>query len=124
MKVSHKSKNGRIEIFAEGETQKDVFRQLSSLQEVFEETECGVCGDDDIRFVVRTVDDNDFYELHCLGWKYDTNIQQYNYCRAKLAFGQHKGKEGTLFPKRKDKDGNWLPNNGWTRWKPEDKKED
>jgi len=119
MKVSHKSSNGRIEIFAEGETQKDVFRQLSALQEVFEEQKCGVCQGEDLRFVVRTVEDNDFYELHCQTTHFDINPPHTaRQCRAKLAFGQHKGKEGTLFPKRKDAEGKYLPNNGWSVWTP------
>jgi hypothetical protein len=25
-------------------------------------------------------------------------------------------KGGGLFPKRKDKDGNWLPDRGWVKW--------
>lgn len=116
MKVSHRSANGRIEVFAEGETQKEVFRQLSSLQEVFEQDYCGVCGGNLLRYVVRTVEDNDFYELHCLSFDKTSNKS----CRAKLAFGQHKGKEGTLFPKRKDAEGKYLPNNGWSVWTPKE----
>ena len=38
-------------------------------------------------------------------------------CGAVLGFGQHK-KGGTLFPKRKDADGNWLENRGWYKYKP------
>ena len=60
------------------------------------------------RFVVRNVDGNDYYELRC------------NDCGAVLAFGQHK-KGGTLFPKRKDDEGNYLPNKGWHKWSPEAK---
>ena len=112
MRVNHRSLNGRIEIVAEGDTQKEVFQQLASLQEVFEETSCGMpnCKSENLRFVVRTVDDNNFYELHCLD------------CRARFVFGQHK-KNGTLFPKRKDDEGKWLANRGWARWEPEKKEE-
>ena len=56
-----------------------------------------------IKFVVRNVDGNDFFELRCID------------CGAILAFGQHK-KGGTLFPKRKDDQNNWLPNKGWHKW--------
>lgn len=112
MKVNYKSSNGRLSIEVDAETQKEVFSKLSQFQEVFEQTTCGKCGHDDLRFVVRMVEDNDFYELHCLK------------CRARLAFGQHKGKEGTLFPRRKDGDGTWLPNSGWMKYNPETKKDE
>ena len=112
MKVQFKSKSGRLSVEVEGDTQKDVFRQLSAFQEVFEQTKCGKCGSEDLRFVVRDVEDNDFYELHC------------NECHSRFAFGQHKGKDGTLFPRRKDGQGNWIPNNGWTKYNPDTKKEE
>lgn len=113
MKVTYSSKNGRLTAEVAGETQKDVFQQIASFQEVFEETKCGACQGENLRFVVRNVDDNDFFELHC---------QNVN-CRHRLAFGQHK-KGGSLFPSRKDKDGTWLTKNGWTKWNPETKKEE
>ena len=94
-------------ITAEGESHKDVFQQLASLQEVFDNRVCGACGSEHVKFVVRTVDDNNFYEIQC------TEIK----CRAKLAFGQHK-KNNSLFPKRKDDEGNWLPSSGWTKYVP------
>lgn len=112
MKVTYSSKNGRLSIQLDGDSQKDVFRQISSFQEVFEESSCGACSSEDLRFVVRTVDDNNFYELHC------------NKCYSRLAFGQHKNKEGTLFPRRKDEEGKVLGKRGWTKWNPETKKEE
>ena len=51
------------------------------------EEKCGLCGSNNLRFVVRNVEGNDYYELRCVD------------CGALLAFGQHK-KGGTLFPKR------------------------
>lgn len=113
MKITYSSKNGRLAAEIEGKSQKDLFHQISAFQEVFEETKCGACGGEELRFVVRNVEDNDFYELHCL------NSQ----CRARLAFGQHK-KGDSLFPSRKDKEGKWLPKNGWTKWNPETKREE
>jgi len=103
MKVNYTTKNGRISVELDGDTQREIFSQLSSFQEVFDETVCAKCGSDDVRFVVRNVDDNLYYELKC------------NECGAKLAFGAMK-KGGGLFPKRKDKDGNWLPNRGWVKY--------
>jgi ribosomal protein L40E len=74
---------------------------------VFEETKCGKCGSENLRFVVRTVDENEYFELRCMD------------CGAKLAFGSMK-KGGGLFPKRKDGD-NWLPDGGWLKWNPKTK---
>jgi len=94
--------NGTITLEAEGTTHKEVFKELSDLQEVFDHKNCGKCDGDNLRFIVRNVEDNDFFELHCANRN----------CRARLSFGQHK-KGGSLFPKRKDAEGGWLNNNGW-----------
>ena len=81
MKINYKA--GRINVELEGDTQKDLFSQLSSFQEVFDEDTCGKCG-------------------------------------GRLEFGQVK-KGGGLFPRRKDKEGSWLPDNGWVKWNPKTK---
>ena len=96
---------GKITAEIEGDSVRDVFESISQVQEVFGENCCGKCGNDDVKFVVRTVDENNYYEIRC------------NSCKAKLAFGADK-KGGGLFPKRKDPDGNWLPDNGWMKWNP------
>lgn len=95
----------------EGDTQKSVFEAISQFQEVFEETACGKCDSERVRFIVREVDGNQYFELRCLD------------CGARLAFGQHR-QGGSLFPVRKagkdDKsgleEGTWLPSGGWMRW--------
>jgi hypothetical protein len=92
-------------ITAEGEKQTDVFKELARLTEVFGQSKCGKCGGTNLRFVVRTLD-NDFYEIQCAD------------CKAKLTFGQHKKIPGSLFPHRKDKEDKYLPNNGWTVYVP------
>ncbi len=97
--------NDKLSFELDGGNQKEVFEQLATLQEVFDARVCGKCGGKDLRFVVREHDENQFFEVHCT--KKD--------CRARLAFGSHKT-GNTLFPKRKDGDGNWLPDNGWTKW--------
>lgn len=118
MKVEYKTANGRLSVGIEGEKPQDVFENLAKFQEVFEESACGKCGCDNLRFIVREIDDNKFYELQC------TN----NSCRAKLTFGKNKDGSG-MYPKRckvhttgknkgkavKDENGKteWLPNNGW-----------
>lgn len=104
--------NTKLEICVNADTQKELFEELASNQEIFSKvnTTCGVCQSEETRFVVRHVekdkDEFDYYEVHC----------QNPSCRAKLAFGVHQGKAGTVFPKRKDEDGKFLPNNGWTRY--------
>lgn len=97
----------------ESSNQLDLFKQLGQLKEIFGISECSKCQSNDIRHVVREVDDPnkkgktyDYYELHCQS------------CRSKLAFGVKQDGE-TLFPKRKDQDGKWLDNNGWTQYKKE-----
>lgn len=88
--------------------QKDLWQQLSSLSEVFGNNQCGKCNNSQLKYIVREVDGNEYYELICTK------------CRAKLSFGQHKqGK--SLFPKRKDDEGNYLPDGGWLRWDREKK---
>jgi len=106
MKVQYTSGNGRLTVEVEGDTQKSIFGELAKFQEVFEHPTCLKCNCEDVRFVVRNVDDNDFYEIHCQNSK----------CRARFAFGQHKSKDGTLFPRRKDANGAYLPNGGWVKF--------
>ena len=111
MKVNYKSKNGRFNVEFDSSTQVELFQGISRFQEVFEQDTCGKCGSTDLKFVVRNVDDDLYYELRC------------NDCGAKLALGVMK-KGGGLFPKRKDADGNWLPDNGWVKWNPQTKQEE
>jgi len=105
MKVNYQTRNGRLSVELSGDDQKSIFSEIAKFQEVFEESVCGKCGSDNVRFVVRAVDDNEYYELRCAD------------CGARLSFGVNK-KGGTLFPKRKDGDGNWLPDRGWVKWNP------
>ena len=99
---------GDLTIEVEGETQKDIFKALAGAEEVFGENTCGKCGSTNIRCIVRMNDGNEFYEMRCMD------------CGARLAFGSHK-KGGGMFPKRRDADGNYLPNNGWQKWNPKTK---
>lgn len=108
MKVNYTTGSGRMSAEFEAESHRDLFEQLNRFQEVFEEDTCGKCGSHDIKFVVRTVDGNSYYELRCAN------------CGARLSFGANKT-GGGLFPKRKDAEGNWLPDNGWTKWNPKTK---
>jgi hypothetical protein len=112
MKVNYKA-NNKLQFEIEAEGQKEVFKELASVQEIFGEEQCGVCKGADLKFVVRNVESNDYYEMRCGSQG----------CGATLAFGQHK-KGGTLFPKRKDDQNNWLPNKGWHKWQKEKDKDD
>ncbi len=107
MKARYTSENGRLVFDVEAETAKALFSQLGAIQELFEaETQCGLCNSSDIRYSARVVDEYEFYELACRA------------CKAQFRFGQKK-KGGDLFPKRKDDDGNWLANKGWSRFEPQ-----
>lgn len=94
---------GNLTIDIERETQKEIFKDLATFEEVFGENVCGKCSSENLRYVVRENDGNEYYELRCMD------------CGAKLAFGVHK-KGGGLFPRRKDAEGNYLPDKGWQKW--------
>lgn len=109
MKVNFKV-NDKMTIEVEGKTQVEVFEKIAEAQEVFDNLYCPATKSNNIQFVVREdKDENKYYELKDKTSGY------------KLAFGQHK-KGGTLFPRRKDTEGNWIDNQGWTKW--EGKKEE
>ncbi len=106
IKAHYRTTTGRLTFEVQGETVKDIFREVASVQEVFDsEGACGVCQGTALRFLARKVDAYDFYELAC----------QNPECRSRFEFGQTKT-GGALFPKRKDDDGKWLPNRGWSRY--------
>lgn len=108
-----------LTVHAEGKTSADVFKQIAAAQEIFEDHVCGLCGSDNLRYVVRKIEDNEFYELRCMA------------CRAKLAFG-HSKKDDKMYPKRyqtdakgkalKDTNGKGIPlgtkKNGWVKYNP------
>ena len=106
MKVNYNLNRMNVEF--EGDTVRDVWKQLAFFQEVFGESACGKCGSENLRFVVRENEGNEYYELRCID------------CGARLAFGANK-QGGGLFPRRKDADGNWLDDKGWQKWNPKTK---
>jgi hypothetical protein len=102
----------KLSLHFEAANQKEIFKSLSQLSEVFSISECGACKSKDIRHVVREVPSGKqiftYFELHC------------QKCRARLAFGQSTDTV-TLFPRRKDDDGKYLDNGGWVKYvKPTD----
>ena len=105
MRAKYTTRNGRLTIEIEAPALKDLFKDLGMVAEVFDsETECGMCGKDHIRFVHRTSKGFDFYELRC------------DSCGARFQFGQKKEGGNDLFPKRRDSNGNNLPDGGWSRY--------
>ena len=106
MKVLYRA-NDKLTFELEGSGQKEIFKELALIQEIFAEEKCGLCSSPSFKFCVRSMDGNDYYELRC------------SECSAVLGFGQHK-KGGTLFPKRKDDSGVWLPNKGWHKYQKKD----
>jgi hypothetical protein len=90
----------------ESDNIKAMFDQLAAFQEIFDFGACGCCHQKQIRFVVRQVNGNKFYELHC------------ELCKARKSFGQMRV-SGDLFPHRNDKAGNQLPNDGWYHYQRE-----
>lgn len=105
MQIQYKV-NDSVTLIEEADTQVEAFKVLSGIHEVFGVQECGVC-QASVYPRVRVVEDNAYHEMVCSNYK----------CKATLAYGQTK-KGGFLFPKRRDKDGKWIPNNGFTRWVP------
>lgn len=110
MEIQYRSMSGRLFIKVEGANQKEVFEKLASAQEVFEaDDKCGCCGKPNIRFRVRHVAKGnknfDYFEMSCMD------------CYARLAFGQSTDTI-SLFPKRKDESGGYLPNHGWAKYQP------
>lgn len=104
MKVTYRVSD-TLTFTVEADTQRKVFDELATIQEVFGENKCGKCGKEDIKYTVRTVDGNDYYEMRC----------QNKDCRARLSFGLHQ-QGGTMFAKKKNKEGAYLPTDGWVKW--------
>jgi hypothetical protein len=119
MKATIRLAGGNRMVEVDGENQKDLFESMAMAYEVFGETQCGLCGSTNIRPVVRIVDKFRFYEYSC----------QEPGCWAKLTFGQAQ-EGGGLFPKRKlldngkpDKDGEFGPHKGWTKYRGDNQEE-
>lgn len=110
MKLRYKV-GDRLEFELDGAGQKEIFKELAAIQEIFGEECCGLCKSKNLKFLVRNIEGNDYFEIRCAD------------CGAILSFGQHK-KGGTLFPKRKDDEGNYLPNRGWHKWTKDEKSDD
>ena len=106
MRIIYVTKDQRLTAHIESETQKRLFKELATFQEVCEHEACGKCQSDDTVFSVREVQNNEYYEKKCRS------------CGAALSFGQSKDTK-SLFPKRKKEDGSWdNEHKGWSKWEP------
>jgi hypothetical protein len=84
----------------EGETAKELFQQLAEVQSIFEaDKSCGRCSSSNLQLRFRNLKEGDYYEMVCLD------------CLSTLRFGQPR--KGSLWPKRKDEQGNVLSHHGW-----------
>lgn len=118
MEVKYTSQCGRYEVLFDEKDQQGLFTKIAKFQEVFED-DANVVIDSvavpatDIRYCVRTVDGNEFYEKRYSG----QNSKLFGY---KREYGSSKENKGALFPKRKDKNGNYHKNDGWYKWERDD----
>lgn len=118
IEAQYRSGNSRLLFKITAEDQKGLFEQIAIVQEVFEaDDRCGCCyGQNErnphqgtnLRFRVRKAKDkknmeHKYFELVCTD------------CYARLQFGQNL-QGGTLFPKRRDEEGNFLKNRGWSKY--------
>ena len=112
----------KLTFVAEANTQKELFEKVAEIDkwaEIFSVESCGVCKNRNIKFQLRITEPAKegknkgksfkFYELVCTSPK----------CHAKMCFGQIQ--DGiSLFPKKKDANGEYLPNNGWAKYEEKD----
>ena len=101
MKVQYKTRNGQFGFEFDATTQTEIVEKLAELQEIFEDIDCnnGKEKSDRVNFVVRKVDGNSYYELHCV----DETKPALRFAKRKL--GAMKKEKGRLFPK-----------GGWVKW--------
>lgn len=120
-------RHGTIKVAAD--TQKELFKEMASAYEVFNEQRCGLCGCKFIEMCVRkNKDEEDFYEYQCRGLVEGEPGKPKLPCRAYLYVGSNK-KGGHLFPVRKlveagpeagkpcREKGAFGRHNGWTRYR-------
>lgn len=114
MKATYKTANGRLTLEMEYSDDRDLFEKVAHVDEVFGDLTCGAKVDggkwvesDDVKFVVREVDGNKYYEV----WPRDSRLRGF-----KKSYGCHKKGNG-LFPKRMDKETHTLASNGYAKFK-------
>lgn len=95
-----------VAIAIDADNQAEAFKAWAAAHEIFGFVECPACHSD-VYPRVRVIQDNSFPEIVC------TNSA----CGRALSLGQKKKPAGTLFPKRKAKDGTYLEYDGFVLWK-------
>jgi hypothetical protein len=103
LELTYRTKDARLSLKVQGETLKELFRTMATAQELFADSQCGLCHSEDIKFRVRQADTYEFFEKVCAA------------CNGVLAYGQRRDGSG-LFPRRKSEAGELLPNGGWLKW--------
>ena len=115
-KVSQVSPNGKITVSVEGVTVKEAYDKLAEATEIFFVTAAAkqkgqIVESDDVRFVVRTIDNNVFREAVIQSGKL------YGY---KLSFGDRK--DGGIYQKNKLPEKDRIPGlHGWYRYHKDEK---
>lgn len=112
MKLLYKSFCGRYQIEFEGQDNQSLFEQVATFQEIFENDsnltiENVKVASSDVKLRVRGTSESKFYEMYVAegskmaGYRLDYTVT----------------KNGNMmFPRRKDKEGNLIKNNGWYRY--------
>lgn len=111
-----------VVVTQEVKNQLELFEFIADMQDVFGNTVCVRNGQSSSSVKLRVRQDeeeNKYYEMFCYSADRDNRECQ----GARKSFGCHKSGK-TLFPKGKDKDGAYLPNNGWMKWNKETQKEE
>lgn len=101
MKLSTTIGNYTVEV--EGDNEEELFSNMASMAELLScGVHCGKTSATDTIPVKRVNGEYTFYEWRCVS------------SGASLALGRRK--DGGFFPKRKSKEGDYLPDNGWQTW--------
>lgn len=104
MKATYRAFNDRLTFEVEGSNIKEVWQQVGPIAEALDsDSTCGACDSENIRLRFRKPKGFPYYELVCSN------------CGCCLNMGQVTA-EPILFPKRKDENGNALPNHGWVKF--------
>lgn len=118
MKTTYRSLCGRFEVEFDEPDMQSLFEKIATFQEVFEsDTNVYVDGTEvpvkDIKFRVRGLNtENRFYEAAYVG--NNKKLQGY---RVDFSCGRN---GNIMYPKKKDRDGNTISNNGWYKYVPQE----
>ena len=94
---------GRAKITVDGATTLACWDKIASASEILSAAStCGSCGSNNTMLNTREHQGHHYREAVCLD------------CGCKLAYGQRR--DGEMYPRRKDKEGNQLGGNGWIKW--------